>query len=124
MRMAAATWLSAPADMGARAISTGDRGAQKKIAIPFRRPPPDCIGCLSCVHVCPTSVIKYEDKGDVRKIWGNTFRMVKCEDCGRPFMTEAQRDFEMKRTGLSPETYAACPDCRKRATVEKIGETF
>jgi NADH dehydrogenase/NADH:ubiquinone oxidoreductase subunit G len=116
--------VRACAALGASAISTGDRGAQKKIAIPFRKPPPDCIGCLSCVHVCPTDVIKYEDQGDTRRIWGRTFKMVKCADCKRPFMTEAQRDFEALKTGLPKDAYSACPDCRKRSTVERIGETF
>jgi NADH dehydrogenase/NADH:ubiquinone oxidoreductase subunit G len=109
---------------GPNAISTGDRGAQKKIAIPFRKPPPDCIGCLSCAHICPTGVIKYEDKGPTRKIWGRTFYMVRCEGCGKRFMTEEQLAFEKAKAALPDENFTCCPECKKKKVVERIGTTF
>ncbi len=116
--------VRACAAVGVNAISMSGRGAEKRIAIPFRRPPPDCIGCLSCAYICPTNVIQYEDTGGTRKIWGRTFDMVKCQGCGAPFMTAAQRDFEVKKTGLSQENYALCLDCKKTKTAAHIGETF
>lgn len=110
--------------VGANAISTGSRGADKYIAIPFRQPPPDCIGCLSCAHVCPTKCIEFDDKGFVRNIWGRDFAMVKCSSCGKPVMTEAQRDFEIKKHGLPEDSYIECPDCKKQKIVDTIGATF
>lgn len=109
---------------GADAISTGMRGAQKKISIPFSTPPPDCIGCLSCAHICPTDCIRFEDEGTTRKIWGRTFTMIQCACCGRPVMTEAQREFEAAKSGLPEENFNFCPECKKRKVVDRIGTAF
>jgi len=109
---------------GASAIGTAGRGIQKRIAIPFKQPPPDCIGCASCAHICPTNTIKFEDKDGVRKIWGHTFEMVRCTACGQPIMPEVQMEFEAKRSGLSPEYFTICPDCSQAKTVETLGKAF
>ena len=37
---------------GCNAIGTGNRGIERIIARPFDQPPPDCIGCASCAHIC------------------------------------------------------------------------
>jgi len=109
---------------GCSAIGSARRGIQKKIAIPFGQPPPDCIGCASCAHICPTGTIKYEDTADVRKIWGHTFKMVKCESCGRPVMPEKQLEFESEKSGLGPDYFKLCPVCSQRKSVETIRSTF
>ncbi|MBU0718212.1 MAG: (2Fe-2S)-binding protein, partial [Planctomycetes bacterium] len=85
---------------GCNAISAAGRGTEKAIAIPFKQPPPDCIGCASCAQICPTNTIRCVDEGDIRKIWGHRFKMVKCEVCGRPIMPEKQLEFEAARAGL------------------------
>jgi bidirectional [NiFe] hydrogenase diaphorase subunit len=109
---------------GCNAISTAGRGIGKKIAIPFGQPPPDCIGCASCAHICPTGAIKYEDVGDVRKIWGHTFKMVKCESCGRPIMPEKQLEYESEKSGLDPDYFKLCPVCSQQKTVSTIRSAF
>lgn len=109
---------------GPRAISTADRGAQKKISIPFKKPPPDCIGCLACAHNCPTNVIRFEETGDTRKIWGRTFELVHCTGCGAPVMTKEQAEYEMNKTGLDKDLFLICPECKKQKVVDKIGSTF
>jgi NADH dehydrogenase/NADH:ubiquinone oxidoreductase subunit G len=109
---------------GPHAISTGERGASKRISIPFKKPPPDCIGCLACARNCPTSCIKYEETDGAVKIWGRTFEMAKCTTCGTPVMTRAQAEFEMKKTGLAEELFLECPECKKQKVVDRIGATF
>jgi formate hydrogenlyase subunit 6/NADH:ubiquinone oxidoreductase subunit I len=109
---------------GCNAISTAGRGIRKSISIPFQQPPPDCIGCASCAHICPTGTIRYEDSEDVRKIWGHAFEMAKCTSCGRPVMPERQLEFEAEKAGLDPDYFRTCPACSQQKTIETIRSTF
>ncbi len=109
---------------GLSAIGTAGRGIGKNISIPFKQPPPDCIGCASCAHICPTDTIRYEDNKDVRKIWGHSFDMVKCLSCGRPIMPGAQLEFEVKKSGLDPDYFKTCPECSSQETLETIKSSF
>ncbi len=109
---------------GCNAINTAGRGIEKRISIPFKRPPADCIGCASCAQICPTNTIRYEDKGDVRKIWGRAFEMIKCEQCGRPILPEIQAAYEASKSGLGIEYFKTCPACNRENTVETISSAF
>ena len=109
---------------GCMAIGTARRGIQKSISIPFKQPPPDCIGCASCAHICPTGTIKYEDVDGVRRIWGQSFEMATCESCGCPVMPEKQIEFEAKRSGLDPSYFRTCPACSLQKTLETIRSSF
>lgn len=109
---------------GCNAIGTAGRGIRKAIAIPFKQPPPDCIGCASCAHICPTGAITYKDTGDIRKIWGHSFKMARCASCGRPIMPEVQIDFEAKKSGLDPEYFRTCAACSQQKTVKTIMSSF
>lgn len=110
--------------VGPEAISTCDRGADKKIAMPFMSPPPDCIGCLSCARICPTDTIKFKESPLERKIWTRTFKMAKCEGCGVVLMTQEQIEYEMKKTGLDRDHYSLCPECKKKKLVDRISSAF
>lgn len=43
--------------VGANAISTVGRGAQKEIGSPYLTPGDDCVACGTCVTVCPTGAM-------------------------------------------------------------------
>jgi len=109
---------------GCNAISTAGRGVERVISIPFDEPPPDCIGCASCAHICPTGVIEFEDADGVRRIWGRSFPMVRCPSCGQPVMPEAQLEFEAAKSGLDPDYLRTCPACSQKKTVDTIRTTF
>ena len=47
--------------VGVNAISTIYRGFVKKVSAPFQIESETCIGCGTCVLVCPTDAIKFED---------------------------------------------------------------
>ena len=43
--------------LGTGAISTVNRGVDKKVSTPYDKPSAFCVGCLSCANVCPTGAI-------------------------------------------------------------------
>ncbi len=117
---------------GVHAIGTSGRGIEKKIAIPFRQAPPDCIGCASCAHICPTDTIRCEDtdtvrsdgSGGVRKIWGHSFEMAMCDTCGKPILPRKQMEYEAARSGLDESYFTVCASCSQAKTFKTIGSAF
>jgi len=99
--------------MGFHAISTVNRGHGKEIAPPLNEPPPDCVGCASCAQICPTNFIKYKDTKSTRKIWGKTFKMVKCESTNQPVITEEFAAYLTKHREI-PEDYFKRNDATHR----------
>ncbi len=106
--------------VGASAISSVNRGAGREIAPPFDQPPPDCIGCLACAEICPTGYIPWEEADGTRSIWGRTFEMQRCAECGQAVVTRAQVAHEEKRHGLPAAYFELCDACKRR----RLAETF
>ena len=82
-----------------------------------------CIGCGSCVNICPTGAIRLTDEGGIRTI---TIRneiigrhpLTRCEACGRMFATEKNihRIAERATAHHHPdvkEHHNRCPACAK-----------
>lgn len=109
--------------LGSNAIGTAFRGINKKIATPFEEPPENCIGCTSCASVCPTNAIKYKDEDGVRHIWNGKFNLVKCEECGKLYATEAQIKYIEKKTGIKEEHHI-CEKCKKKINATKFKDVF
>ena len=72
---------------------------------------PENLGLLS-IDACPTGAITMKDEGDIRKIWGKRFAMVKCSVCGKPYIPDAQVDWIVKTTGKDRAFFDKCPDHR------------
>lgn len=80
-----------------------------------------CIGCGTCVNLCPTGAISLEDKDSVRtiSIRGEIIgrhMLERCEACGRLFAT--QRFLSHVKTRVMPhpdvrEHHQYCPTCAK-----------
>jgi bidirectional [NiFe] hydrogenase diaphorase subunit len=80
-----------------------------------------CIGCGTCANICPTRVIKVEDRENVRTI---SIRdevigrhpLERCEGCGRLFATPKFLEHIHRRTGAHTDVKAHhkyCPTCAK-----------
>jgi bidirectional [NiFe] hydrogenase diaphorase subunit len=100
--------------VGVSAISLVNRGVKKEVAPPFLETATACIGCGSCVYICPTSCIEMEDIGDTRIIhnWKVEFRLKKCKACGNYFAPEAQLEYIRKKWNLPEDFFNVCPNCR------------
>ena len=112
-----ATCTRVCAKMGASAISTNQRGTQKRVGAPFGEPK-DCIGCLSCAHNCPTGHIQFKETEDSRKIWNKNFEMAKCSECGVAHVTKEQVAHYVKTNGLSEDHFLICDECKQKRTAD------
>ena len=83
--------------VGVSAISLVNRGIDKKVKPPFEIASRDCIGCSTCVFICPTGAIKLEDIGEPRLVhhWASDFEVVQCRICGDHYLSpEPVTDYE------------------------------
>ena len=65
-----------PEVVGVQALTFGSRGVNKQVATPYMIPNDACIGCGSCVSVCPTGALQARlDKvrGDLSRRTGHGF---------------------------------------------------
>ena len=82
-----------------------------------------CIGCGTCVNICPTGAIKLRDEGFFRtisirdEIVGHN-PLVRCEACGNLFATQKFLSRVEKTTDAHPHVKAHhqyCPTCAQTA---------
>jgi len=107
--------------MGKSAISAVMRGHEKVIAPPFGKEPPDCIGCLSCAHICPTGVIPWKDENGRRTIWGKTFDLICCQRCGKSIITREFADYLGESRKIPAAYFDICDDCKRSELAGKMG---
>ncbi len=82
----------------------------------------DCIGCATCVSICPTGAIQCIDQEDVRtiKIRDEVIgrhSLERCEICGRRFATtkflKRVEEIEEEKHPEKKEKHVLCPTCAK-----------
>ena len=100
--------------VGVDAIGFQNRGISRMPTTPYMDPSESCIGCGSCVYVCPTGYITMEDKDDTRYIknWKVELKLVACKECGEYFCTERLVQFMKEKKGLSDAYTDVCECCR------------
>jgi len=110
------------AEAATAAISTVSRGHDREVGTPWGGPPPDCIGCLACAHVCPTGHIEFKETGVGRSIWGRDFALKRCADCGKPMpVTDELAGFLVKKRGLDASYLSRCEACQRKDSAEALG---
>jgi bidirectional [NiFe] hydrogenase diaphorase subunit len=105
--------------VGADALTFSGRGDQKKMGMPYENAEA-CVACGSCAAICPTNAIPMVDSGGARKIWGRTFTLKRCEECGVPTITAEKIELLMSRSGLDRSYFDLCEECRRRATADRF----
>ncbi|MDI3480557.1 MAG: bidirectional [NiFe] hydrogenase diaphorase subunit [Tepidanaerobacteraceae bacterium] len=110
-------------EMGIFAISTVNRGIEKKVSTPFDEASDVCIGCGACAFVCPTRAINIMDENGVRHLWNKEFQLVKCQKCGEYFTTREHQEYMKQKFG-EDNNYTLCEKCRKKAAGEKMAECY
>ncbi|MDP2951932.1 MAG: 4Fe-4S binding protein, partial [Chloroflexota bacterium] len=101
--------------VGVNAISLVDRGTNREVSTPFSEPSQTCIGCGSCVYICPTGAIKMEDRKGFRYLynWKAVFKLQHCKVCGNTFAPERQLAYFQKKLNLPRDFFETCPTCRR-----------
>jgi bidirectional [NiFe] hydrogenase diaphorase subunit len=107
--------------LGKNAISAVMRGHKKVIAPPFGEEPPDCIGCLSCAHICPTNVIEWHDEDGTRTIWNKKFELLECVKCGAKTISRDFAEYLMEQRDLPREYFETCDACKRVELAHKMG---
>lgn len=107
--------------LGTGAISTVQRGTDKKVDTPYDKPSEFCVGCLSCANVCPTGAIAYSQDATTRTIWNREFTLLFCEQCGAVMGTpESVRH----AIGSAEEMRTVCDACRKKHLADEMMQTY
>ncbi|MFA5786175.1 MAG: 2Fe-2S iron-sulfur cluster-binding protein [Actinomycetota bacterium] len=99
--------------LGHHALAAVGHGDEKTISPPFGKPAESCVGCGSCLSVCPTRCVAMRDTATTRTIWGKTFDFRLCSECGAPLITEAHREFAIAEKGLPEDYYDVCQACKQ-----------
>jgi len=110
-------------ELGTNAISTLNRGTQKKIGTAFEEPSASCIGCGSCASVCPTDAIEITETNGQRTIWGKTFDLLRCQECGEYFSTPEALDHIRRKLGEikgNLDELQLCEYCKAKKTAARL----
>lgn len=104
--------------VGVSALGFANRGPARRMTIPFEQTSPTCIGCGSCVYVCPTRCLHIEDRDGRRILYRQTpgwvlkeFELLPCERCGRPFLPREQLEYVQKKFHLPRKIAQTCFSC-------------
>lgn len=113
--------------LGVSAVRFHHAGESSLILKDYTHGLPKCIGCGSCVNICPTGALQMEDRGGERLILMsgtviNRIKMEKCEGCGEYYISKILRLHVAKLVGAPEEAFdrSLCPECKRIAHAAEI----
>jgi thioredoxin reductase/ferredoxin len=113
--------------IGVAAIGFHHAGESSLILKDYVHGLPHCIGCGSCVNICPTGALQMEDHEDERVLFmsGTIVNRVKLQPCGKCGQRFAPMGL-IRNVGTILVTAGydnykdLCPDCRREMFLEKV----
>ena len=113
--------------LGLSAIKFYHAGESSLILKDYVHGLPHCIGCGSCVNICPTGALQMEDHGDERLILMsgtviNRVKMEKCEGCGAYYVPKILVKHVGKLVDAPEDTVGRklCPECKRVSAAARI----
>jgi len=113
--------------LGVSAIRFHHAGESSLILKDYVQGLPDCIGCNSCVNVCPTGALEMRDLNDERLILMsgtviNRIKMEKCEGCGVHYVPKVLVKHVAKLVDAPEEAFEKkfCPQCKRISRAARI----
>lgn len=119
----------------AGAISFAGSGINKKVSSPFHQTAEDCIGCGSCVFVCPTGIVKMKDVDSAAEVgpegedfigwermienWKRELKLKLCKESGNPYAPEFMLDRFRTTMNLPAQFFDISPSCREYPNVDE-----
>ncbi len=115
-------------EMGVEALKMIPANADRLVFNDFARANEMCVGCGSCANVCPTGNMWIKDEDDVRKVYCcgsliKEFKLVRCEECGKPVASREYLDLLKKRMEGSPgvkSRQVLCEECARRVWANRM----
>lgn len=105
---------------GVATTAFAGRGRDRRVATPFDRESDVCLGCGSCVQVCPTGALTLEQDETQRRVIlrGQTVRrveLVRCSRCGTAHTTVPWLRWVRERAGANEHAARGetCPRCSR-----------
>jgi NADH-quinone oxidoreductase subunit F len=114
-------------ELGVSAIRFHHAGESSLILKDYVHGLPKCIGCGSCVNICPTGALQLIDRGDERLLLMcgtviNKIKMEQCTGCGvyfspKVFLKHVEKQLEELHYTVDQ---SLCPECRKIAHAARM----
>jgi ferredoxin len=116
--------------VGGNVLALCGRGVEIRVDTSFGRLSPTCIGCASCVQICPVNAIQIEDIDGERRVIvrgkeASRVPLRKCTGCGIHFGPVIDLNQVLERAGESrvPAFNASvCPACSRRNLAKRLAE--
>jgi len=104
--------------VGAEALCFAGKGQSRTAGVAFLRDSQECIGCGTCVLICPTGAAQLHDevRGNatvrVMDTWHTELAVQHCQSDKVPIAPQRLRTFVAARRKIDDDFLQRCPTCR------------